>query len=316
MPMQIHTQELLNRFPVRKNKNQKAAFRDWLTGVLTDAGYTPVVESGRLLVQNHNVVVGDPEQASVVFTAHYDTPARLLLPNINFPKNYLFTLLAQLPLLVLVFLPTFVVSFLAGFIGSEPIFALLAGYAVLLLALYLLLAGPANPTNVNDNTSGVATLLEIALTLPAEYREQVAFVFFDNEELGLLGSAKFKNTHKKALNKTPVINFDCVSDGDFIAFVPTKKARKDKALTSLVETSYHPAESKSVQILKGHYPSDQQNFPLGLGVAALRKSPFGLYLGRIHTARDTVFEEENIELLRAGSLELAKALSDRPLSAR
>lgn len=306
--MQIHTQELLDRFPVRKSKKQKAEFRNWLTGVLTDAGYAPAVETGGSLVQSHNVVVGDPEQASVIFTAHYDTPARLLWPNINFPKNFLFTLLAQLPLLLIIVAVPILAETVVLLLTDNSFLGLLALELLLVVMLFMIYAGPANPHNVNDNTSGIATLLEIALTLPEEHRSKVAIVFFDNEEKGLVGSGKFKKSRKKKLDKTPLINFDCVSDGDHICFISMKKAAKDQNLASLLETSYRSTDEKAVRLLKGTYSSDQKHFPLGVGVAALRKSPFGLYLGRIHTARDTIFQEENIELLRQGSLTLAASI--------
>ena len=47
------------------------------------------------------------------------------------------------------------------------------------------------------------------------------------------------------------------------------------------------------------YPSDQMNFKKGVGVAALKHSKFLRtdYMDRIHTNRDTVFCEENIEFL-------------------
>ena len=47
------------------------------------------------------------------------------------------------------------------------------------------------------------------------------------------------------------------------------------------------------------YPSDQKNFPLGVGICALRKGKLGLYMSRIHTRRDTVLEETNVYILRA-----------------
>ena len=47
------------------------------------------------------------------------------------------------------------------------------------------------------------------------------------------------------------------------------------------------------------YPSDQANFPWGVGICALRKGKAGLYLSRIHTRRDTVLEETNVNILRA-----------------
>jgi len=53
------------------------------------------------------------------------------------------------------------------------------------------------------------------------------------------------------------------------------------------------------------YPSDQANFPVGVGVAALKTSKSGiLYMDRIHTKRDTVCREENIEFLRDGAVRL------------
>ena len=46
------------------------------------------------------------------------------------------------------------------------------------------------------------------------------------------------------------------------------------------------------------YPSDQANFPVAVGAAAMQRKPLlGLYMGRIHTARDTVLQEENIAFL-------------------
>ena len=49
-----------------------------------------------------------------------------------------------------------------------------------------------------------------------------------------------------------------------------------------------------------HYPSDQKNFKNSIGVAAFRKSKFGLYLDKIHTPKDTVFDERNIGVLIKG----------------
>ena len=46
------------------------------------------------------------------------------------------------------------------------------------------------------------------------------------------------------------------------------------------------------------YPSDQANFKVSAAVCALNRSPVvGLYMNKIHTPKDTVFDEENIALL-------------------
>ena len=49
---------------------------------------------------------------------------------------------------------------------------------------------------------------------------------------------------------------------------------------------------------KVYYPSDQAGFPMAIAVAALKyKKPFGYYMDRIHTKRDTVFDRSNIAYL-------------------
>ncbi len=58
------------------------------------------------------------------------------------------------------------------------------------------------------------------------------------------------------------------------------------------------------------YPSDNANFKGGIGVAALKthKPTQLLYMNRIHTSRDTVYDEENIAYLVDGAIKLAEIL--------
>ena len=298
---------LLAQFPIRKSKGQKAAFRDWLGRTLRDAGYTPSVEESRSLAVSHNVVVGDPDTAEVVLAAHYDTCAELPVPNLITPRNPVTFLGWQLLLVVVMCTIIVGAELLTIRLFDPPMWvALLVVYGVAAFLLWWMMAGKANKTNVNDNTSGVITLLETALSLPEELRGRVAFVFFDNEELGLLGSAGFYKAHKAALQNTLLLNFDCVGDGDHILFFPSKSLRKDPDNLKRLEEAFPSAGEKHTEVCaKGFsvYPSDQKHFPKGVGVAALHKSPWaGYWLGRIHTRRDTVLEEENVALLRRGIL--------------
>lgn len=299
---------LLNNFQIRKSKKQKADFRDWLSDVLSKAGYEPTTETGGGIIKSCNVVVGDPGKSSVIFTAHYDTCAVLPFPNFITPRNILFYLLYQLAIVI----PMFVLAIAAETLllvcwDDCPLWlAMLVVYLVLGFFIWWMLAGPANKHTANDNTSGVATLLEIALSLPIEDRKKVAFVFFDNEEIGLLGSSAFKKAHGSAVSNKLLINFDCVSDGEYIHLYPNKQVKQNQNITNDLNTSFQPSETRNVEIIQGFgfYPSDQRNFPLGVGVAALHKSRFGYWLGRIHTNRDTVYQAENVELLRKGALHL------------
>lgn len=306
------TKYLLENFQVRKSNTQKADFRKWLIAVLTDAGYDPKVESGGSLIKSSNVIIGDPEKAVVVYTAHYDTCAVLPFPNLITPQNIFLYLLYQ----ILICIPMFVLAISAEVMllilwdGCPMWLAMLVVYFVLGFCIWWMMAGPANKHTANDNTSGTVTLLEIALTLPKQDREKVAFIFFDNEEKGLLGSSQFKKQHGKSMMNTLLINFDCVSDGEYVQFYPNRKVKQNEEMMLNLEQSFLSTETKTVQIVRGFgfYPSDQRAFQCGVGVAALHKSLLGYWLGRIHTNRDTVFQTENIDLLRKGALTLIARL--------
>ena len=98
------------------------------------------------------------------------------------------------------------------------------------------------------------------------------------------------------------MNLDCVGDGDHIMMFPTKALKKNRRkLTSLYRACGYFGKKRIAVHEKGVsiYPSDQMVFPYGVGICALKKSKFGLYVGKIHTPTDTVLEETNINILRA-----------------
>ena len=306
---------VLTAYEVRKSKKQKEAFRAYLCQELEKLGYTPRVESGRVLVMNHNVVAGDPEKAKVLFTAHYDTCAVLPFPNFITPRNLFVYLLYQLALVVL-FLVLAVVEEVGLLLAFDPPLwvQMPVLYAVLGFCIWWMLAGKANRHTANDNTSGVVTLLEIAAALPPEMRHTVCFVWFDNEEKGLFGSSAFTSAHRRVKADTLMLNFDCVGDGDHLQFFPSKTVKKSAEIMALLETSFPSQGQKTVEIVRGFglYPSDQAVFRRGVGIAALKKAPvIGYYMDRIHTRRDTVLEEENIQLLRDGAVALAGTLTEQ-----
>ena len=302
---------ILAEFQVRKSKKQKAAFRDRLCRELTAAGYATAVEKSAVAA---NVVVGDPEGAEVLFTAHYDTQAVLPIPNFITPRNLFWYSLYQLLLVGGIFLIAGAAEVVVILLFHPPLeIAMPVFGAVSLVCCWWLIDGPANKHTVNDNTSGVITLVETALALPVEDRSKVCFVFFDNEEKGMLGSSAFAGKHKQVKKGKLVVNFDCVSDGTSIQFFPSRRLKKEKAKLAGLEKAFRSAGDRQVEIVRGFgfYPSDNAAFRLGAGVCALRRSAvFGWYMSRIHTSRDTVMEEENIELLKDGCLRLAGGTAD------
>ena len=306
---------VLTAYEVRKTKGQKEAFRAFLCRELGKLGYEPRVESGRSLVTSHNVVAGDPEKARVLLTAHYDTCAVLPFPNFITPRNLPVFLLYQLAVAAVIFILAIAVEVALIMAFDPPLWAaLLAMYAALAFCIWWMLAGKANRHTANDNTSGVIALLEMAAALPPEDRDAVCFVWFDNEEKGLFGSSAFAAAHRRVRADTLVLNFDCVGDGDHLQFFPSGVVKKDSETMALLESAFLSQVKKVVEVVRGLglYPSDQARFRRGVGVAALKKAPLiGYYMDRIHTRRDTVLEEDNVQLLCRGVLRLAGMIREQ-----
>ena len=301
------SETILTKYQVRKTGKQKTAFIDFLRGQIPEL---QLEESG--LLHSRNLIVGDVRTAKVIFGAHYDTCARLPFPNLIFPKNFLFSILYG----VLTAVPFFLLMFLSLHLMQTALhwpflLSYWLSFAVLFLGVGIIFfAGPANRHTANDNTSGVIMLCELMQRLDAETRQQVAFVFFDNEENGLLGSSAFRKVHKKELAGKLLVNFDCVSDGDHLLLVQSKTTQKRYG--AMLEQSFCDAAGKTVHLEKSAttlYPSDQAGFPVSLAVAFLnRHRLLGLYMNRIHTSRDTIFDEGNIEYLCAGTQRLLAQL--------
>ena len=290
---------ILDKWQVRKTRQQKTAFIDFMKSQIPEL----TVEEGGF-GKNRNLVVGDVKSAKVILTAHYDTCAQLPFPNFMTPKNiwvYLgYSILICLPFLILVGVLAGVTSLLTD---DRFIVFLCSYFPSMGLLFWMLLGGKPNPHTANDNTSGVIQLTEIWAKLTEEQRKNVALVFFDNEENGLLGSAYFAKLHKKDNLKDKLIfNFDCVSYGDNILLVlnKTAMAKYGEAMTA----AFPGTEEKSVEVTtKAFYPSDQANFPTNAAAAALKKHKwFGLYMDKIHTKDDCVFDQRNIDFLTEGTL--------------
>lgn len=298
--------DVLHCFPVRKSKTQKAQFRDAVQSYLKTIGYDSIIEKGKMGAMN--VVIGNPETAKYLVTAHYDTPAALPFPNLITPCNFFpflgYQLLLTVFILSVALIPGLIlVGFGLSAEGASRIW-LLSLYGI----LALMLVGPANRNNVNDNTSGVVTVLEIAGSMPENYRDQVCFVLFDLEEAGLIGSSSYQKMHRKQTENQFVLNLDCVGDGNEIVMFPTKKLLKSSEKMTVLQKITGSWGRKSIAIREkgfAYYPSDQSHFPYGVGIAAFHRSSWaGLYCGRIHTKRDTVLEETNVNILRAAIVSL------------
>ena len=295
--MKDYLNEVFNKFPIRRKKEQKDNFFEYVKKEVEQYDYNAKVET---LKNNKNIVIGDYEKAKVVFTAHYDTPATALIPNLMMPRNKGISFIYAIGYaLVLVAIALALGIYIQKTLGLPEQFSTLIYLIIYFGEFYLTMFCFPNKNNKNDNTSGVATILSLVENNP---NKDIAFILFDNEELGLLGSKTLAKAKKEAFKSKLVINLDCVANGKEILFIVKDEAKKldeYKKLEELVKSN----EDFNVTFypMKGSMGnSDHKNFECGIGVLAAHKGKGKIVkycCGRIHTNRDTIANVENIEFL-------------------
>ena len=302
---------LVEKFPIRKSGKQKEDFRDWFIGWAREQGYTAQATTPKGIFHSTNVVVGDPETAEVTFTAHYDTPACMFVPNFITPCNVLTYILYNILIVPVMLIPGALTGALLGHIlrvlTDNAVLASeiggLAGFIMVYVVLGVMMFGPANKHNVNDNTSGVAAVMELMQRIPEEQRAKTAFILFDNEEKGMCGSSAYASSHKAVKKEKLIVNMDCVGDGENVLFFANKKTRSLAAFPKL-EAAMQGVSGRNYvmnKLEKCVYPSDQGQFKHGVAVCACNKMPvIGYYCDKIHTKRDTVCEQANLDFLAEG----------------
>ena len=290
---------ILNNYQVRKTKVQKTAFINLLKEHLKD---NISIEEGGLF-KSRNIIVGDIHKAKVILTAHYDTQPILPFPNFLTPKNLLIYLVFNIFVFLYAMILDIIFLFIVGFIFKDATIMQILNYIFCAFMVAWMFIGKANKHTANDNTSGVITLIE---AINANINDDIAYVFFDHEEVGLLGSALFAKMHRDIINNKLVINFDCVGDGDYLMFILNQKL--DPKYQQIFSDSFKSSNPKEVIITSSKntlYPSDQINFKQSVGVAAFKKHRFiGYYLDKIHTAKDTNLDYQNIQIILDGLKQL------------
>ena len=308
--------EIDSRFPVRHSREQKDAFIEYVFAETGALGYFTSEEhngSVKPSEAHRNIVIGSPENADVVFTAHYDTPRRALVPNMMFPLNpvlkWIYIFLPVAAMLAVSIGAAFAVRSLSGLEGLPGRLLTIAVYLAVYFGLFLLLLrGPANLRNRNDNTSGTAAVLSLAEKLAG--CPGAAFILFDNEEKGKKGSRAYALYRPEVKSGKLVVNLDCVGNGDkWIACAPDAAMADPRfpALRSALEGIGAGIYSSR----KADMNSDQKNFDKGVGICAcLYKKGIGYYTPRIHTAKDTVASPENIRRLTDALASFARGLAE------
>lgn len=291
--------ELVNQlFPMRKTESEKEAFRKYVLEEVKDSKYSAKVDT---IKKSNNIVIGNLEEAECVFTAHYDTPATSLIPNLMTPTNKFIGLLYHLSYPIIMALLCLGIANIIGSLLEWKMNYIMITYVVLYLSVFYLCTRTfKNKHNKNDNTSGVATVLSL---IEICSKENIAFILFDDEEKGLVGSKAMAKQYKTLFENKLVINLDCVGNGNNI-LISIKDKAKNLPLIKKLENSFVSTNEYQVLYLdakKTMGNSDQKSFPCGVGVYACKKNRIiGYYTSRIHTNKDTIADSKNIEFLSMG----------------
>ena len=294
--------QIAQQHPARAGKKTKRPFQKDVVAYFERLGYDAKVSRDRAVVMNENIVAGDVSRAKYIFTAHYDTPPRMLLPaNIIFPQKPFLTFFLQTVIMLAMFAAVGLLwSAIARMLGVSPFWRMELGWILCSVVFMLLFFSFPNKVNANDNTSGVCGVMEAAARMPGALREQVAFILFDHEEMGLLGSAAFFLKHTEDVKRKVLVNLDCIGVGEDIWFIADKKFSKKPGVLEQLKACIVPADGKRVEVRGGKgyfFPSDQLNFNNTVVVAALKRKGNLFYLDQVHTSRDTVLDERNVDVI-------------------
>lgn len=296
--MKNYLEDVNRLFPTRKTENEKETFRNYVLEEAKNTKYPGKVDK---IKKSNNVVFGDLEKAECVFTAHYDTPATSLIPNLMTPTNKVIGILYHLSYPLIMALLCLVVAKLIGNCFNWNLSYVMILYVFIYLSVfYLCTRCFKNKHNKNDNTSGVACVLSL---MEICEKENIAFILFDNEEKGLVGSKAIAKHNKELFENKVVINMDCVGYGDKILISIKEKASKLELVEKL-KSSFVSKDGFEVIYLNAKKTmgnSDQKSFPCGIGVYACKYNKLiGYYTSRIHTNRDIFADSSNIEFISLG----------------
>lgn len=287
--------EINKKHPVRRSNEQKNNFIKYTKEELKKYNVNINAET---IDKHTNIIIGDVSKAKVIYTAHYDTPASSVFPNLMFPRNKLLSYIYVFSYAFVIVFFSFVFTFLFQEIFNFNQDVLIGVYlGIYLLLFYVCTRLVPNKNNINDNTSGVATIFSLVSEIK---NNDVAYILFDNEEKGKLGSKAYSKKYKDMLKDKLVINFDCVGNGNNVIIVCKDKAKNHEFYKKINET-LKPNNEYDVKIydMRGSSSNtDFLNFECSLSVMACKKSKLiGYYTPNIHTPFDTVASTKNIDFL-------------------
>ena len=312
--------DVLANYPIRKSSKQKNAFISAVVAFAESAHYSVQVETGpadrkETILPNSpfaskNIVLGDPQKAKFLITAHYDTGNVSPMSALILPYNILLQMLYVFILLMIVFTLSVGFGLAVSFLLGAASLAIPICLFSLAFAFLLCFAVPLRRPSDNYGSSGVVALLEIAASVPTNLRSRVCFVLLDKSSGGFIGAECYRKRHKHSDNQI-VIQLDCLGEGDELILFTTKHFRQDQEQILSLSKICGQWGKKSIilpQKCFTVYPSDYGCFPNGVCIAAFHRNKIvGPYVCHFHEKTNRELDETNLNIVRAALITLIGA---------
>ncbi len=284
--------EILN-IKKRFSRNDKNKFLKVIETELTELGYEVEKKNFWRLLSSVNLETKN-DNPEYIFVAHYDTGT--IMP---FWMNWLMKLVGiNRQILMIIFLVVFI-KILIPFVGEyQPIVGeILSGLFFIPLLLILV----PNWNNYDDNTSGVISLLKLAKKFKENGLDNSKFIFVDNEELGLFGSA----AHKRYLEKNnliskncKVISIDCVGGrGEIPLIVKNSSSDYSKIFQEAIKKEFNECKVTRMILPASDNFSFKKYGAINISFVDKTIIPNGYYIKDIHSYKDGQIDLEKIDRL-------------------
>ncbi len=288
---------LINKLKLRQKRHsreEKDRFLKFLKSELETLGYENEISKAGFPTSKH-LETKTNGSCETILMAHYDTSTTLpiwieYLMRISGHTRTLLTIIIVLGLFQFMTL-----------INNDLISNLLRlsiAASVLIPVLFI-----SNKHTMNDNTSGVLSLLLLAKKISKlpELKDKVKFVFTDNEERSLIGTYQLRKIwDKQSFNYShcKIISIDSVGRGNEVVL----SYNIHKSLAVDLGTAFSKNGIQAHLVNMGFVPfSDAYNFrKLGaININLMNKSliPGGFYIKNIHSKRDRKISKGNIKLV-------------------
>ncbi len=300
-------------FARRFTGKQKEAFLQALEEDLQAQGYATERIRFRTFGLPNRLLATCCASPAVIFLAHYDTPT--IMPFWIPPVYRLFGHTRQIASTLFLCLCIWLLSDLPALLPQTSFFRVAYLLLIFILVASFLAMLVPNPSNREDNTSGVIGLLALAdwVKDQPELKDRVQFVFLDNEEWGLLGSTGLKriwDQRKHPYAAARIISLDCISRGSVPLIVYHHQdgaARQLLPFMQKVLPDTKKIDMKWVPLSDNFVFQKEGGIDISYADPAL--IPGGYYIPRIHVPADTDFSAERLGLLVAGLEDFLKIVS-------